>query len=311
MSKKFDVLCAGLIVVDIIGSPIDRNIFDKDSVYIDSISLCSGGDAFNVSVNTAKQGLSVAIAGNIGNDRFGDHILAQAAKYGIDTQKIKRLDETSTATSMALCESTGERHFAYSPGANRHFDGSGLDDMLASAKLLYIGSMLGLPGLENGNLTRLFAAAKEKGVITAVDTTWSENDDWMSVFDGALAYTDIFIPSYEEAVKLTGHKGKAEIVGFLKEQGVSVAGVKLGSEGAYIEGMDIPVINTDMVVDTTGAGDAFMSGFVCGYIKGRPIYECGLLGSAAASFCIEKFGAATNTRSFDETMERVGFLNET
>jgi len=58
------------------------------------------------------------------------------------------------------------------------------------------------------------------------------------------------------------------------------------------------------VVDTTGSGDAFMAGFLYGYLKGRDIKACCSLGSVLSSFIIEKVGCTTNAPSEQEFLER-------
>jgi sugar/nucleoside kinase (ribokinase family) len=65
------------------------------------------------------------------------------------------------------------------------------------------------------------------------------------------------------------------------------------------------------VVDTTGSGDAFMAGFLYGYMKGRSIKDCCSLGSVLSSFIIEKVGCTTNAPTEQEFLERFEkFINE-
>jgi adenosine kinase len=57
-------------------------------------------------------------------------------------------------------------------------------------------------------------------------------------------------------------------------------------------------------VDTTGSGDAFMAGFLYGYLKGRNIKDCCSLGSVLSSFIIEKVGCTTNAPTEQKFLER-------
>ena len=61
--RTFDVVSAGLMVMDIIASPVGREVFERDTVYPDKIAYSAGGDALNVAINLAKLGAKVAIAG--------------------------------------------------------------------------------------------------------------------------------------------------------------------------------------------------------------------------------------------------------
>jgi ribokinase len=72
--------------------------------------------------------------------------------------------------------------------------------------------------------------------------------------------------------------------------------VKRGDKGCYItdgkRSYEIPAYNVK-VVDTTEAGDAFNTGFLYGYLRGKSLEECGRLGNYIASLCIQKVGART------------------
>lgn len=301
-----DVISAGLIVADIIVSPLDRSVFDRDTIRIDPLRYCSGGDAFNVAINIKKMGLDSCVAGVIGNDMSGDFIKKTAFEFGINTEKLDVSEQISTATSIVLCEASGERHFAYNGMANDKFDGNGLDDtFLKRAKLIHIGSTMALKSLDGDRLTRLFKSAKRLGLMTSMDATSDSDNLWYEKIKGALPYTDIFIPSYDEALNITGKRDYRDITEFLIGCGVKTAGVKLGKDGCFIksggEECRLPAYKTDKVVDTTGAGDAFVSGFLTGVIRKMSLEDCARLGSANANFCIREFGAVANTKSFKET----------
>jgi ribokinase len=305
-----DVIAAGLVVEDIIASPVDRSVFDKDSVRIGPVMYRTGGDAFNVACNLKKMGLDVCIAGVVGGDMSGDHIRQKAADLCINTEKLVVSEKNPTSTSIVLCEKNGERHFAYNGAANDEFDGSSLTDgFLRRARLLYIGSSMALGGLDGENLAKLFKRAKRAGLTTSMDAACDDEGLWYEKIKDALPYTDIFIPSYDEAVNITGENDAKGIARFLRSKGVRIAGVKLGKAGCYIEKGDekyrMSAYAADDAVDTTGAGDAFMSGFICGVLRNMSIYDCARLGSASANFCIRQFGATSNTRSFEETLEYI------
>lgn len=308
-SRRFDVISAGLVVSDILIAPVDHTVFEVDSVYLDSITYATGGDAFNVSINLAKLGCKVAVSCNTGRDMAADAIMRDARKYGVDTSLLTMSDTAPTATSIVFCSSGGERHFAYCPGANREYDGSNLtDEVLKQTKILFIGSMMALNGLDGEVLAGLFKRAKSFGVITAMDVTWPGDGIWLPRIEKALPYTDIFIPSHYEAKMFAGcenRENNEDIIRFMHDKGVGIAGVKLGAEGVQIEDFKLAAYFCDDKdkVDTCGAGDAFMSGLLCGISKGKSLRDSAVLGSAVSNFCIRAPGATTNTCSYEQAIE--------
>ncbi|MBE6686895.1 MAG: carbohydrate kinase family protein [Ruminococcaceae bacterium] len=306
MERKIDIISAGLMVYDILVSPVDENLFKVDTTHIDSINYKTGGDALNVALDAAKLGAKVCMGGVVGDDMPGRFLREEAQKAGVDTSGIVTSKENQSSVSVVLCREDGQRFFAYYGKANNEFDGTGIsDELLADAKLLYIGSMMSLRGMEGEPLYNLFARAKAKGTMTAMDTTWPKDGIWMPKLEKALPYCDVFIPSMYEAKELCGTDKPEEIVAFLHSKGVRIAGVKLGKEGVFIEDFYMPAFNCDKVIDTTGAGDAFMGGFLTGITQGKSLYDAALLGSATSNICIREIGAVSSALSMEKAEETI------
>jgi len=306
MERRYDILSAGLLVYDIIVSPVSAEIFSLDTQKIENIAFSVGGDAMNVAADSAKLGLRTALSGKVGRDAPGDYLVAAAGELGIDCSAVERTGEYATSCSVVLGEAGGARHFAYYGKSNYTYDASPVTDrMLADSKLLYVGSALGLPSLADGALASLLKRAKERGCLTAMDATSSPDDLWLEHIEAALPFCDIFIPSYEEAVRITGETEPEAIIAFLKGKGVGTAGVKLGKRGVRVEDIECPAFRCDNVVGTTGAGDGFMAGFVCGTVKGMSLRDCVLLGSAVSNCVIRAPGATDGVESFEKCLEVV------
>ena len=302
--RKFDVLCAGQMVNDVIATNVQRSFFDADTSYSTNTRYSTGGDALNVAVNLAKLGAKVRMAGCVGRDPAGAGLLRELQECGIEGDLVLELDDVASGTSMILCEPGGERHILYYPGANDRFDGAAItDDALRETAVLYVGSVMGLPALEDGCLAPLFERAQRLGVKTVTDACGPRAPYDFEMLRPALRYTDVFIPSYEEAVMLTGRTDPAEAAQFFMDCGVKLAGVKLGSKGVYIadgvQSWQVPAIFCANPVDTTGAGDAFMAGFVRGLTLGLGYAGCARMGCAMGYSCVQSVGAATHDCSMD------------
>ena len=159
----------------------------------------------------------------------------------------------------------------------------------------------------------MFKKAKSLGKITSMDVTWDSSGKWLEKIDNALYYTDIFIPSYDEAKKITGLDNPEEMKEFFRKYGFKILVIKLGAEGCYISDFSneyrIKTYNNVKVVDTTGAGDAFVSGFLTGIINGLSLYDSGVLGNAVASQCVMELGATNWNKTLNEVKAFINLMS--
>jgi len=143
------------------------------------------------------------------------------------------------------------------------------------------------------------------GKITALDTAWNPEVKWTEVLKPCMEHIDFFMPSYEEAAKISGEREPEKIADVFIKMGVKVAVIKLGKDGCFIKSSNgekylIPAYKNVKLVDTTGAGDAFCAGFLTGLSKDWSLYECGKFGNAAGSHSIMEIGASTGIKPLEE-----------
>ncbi len=307
--RRFDVMAAGLMVLDILAAPVNHDVFDVDTVYPEHLSFSTGGDMLNAAMNLRKLDARVAIAGTLGGDDAGKMLLSQIDRYGLDRESVHVLDDVPTPVTIALCEPGGERHFIHRRGANDHFDGAQLTaERLAQAQILYIGSAMGLKMLEGEALRRLFARAHAAGTVTIMDAASSRDGRWLEKVEAALPETDVFFPSFIEANKITGLGDPEAQAAFFVERGVKLAGVKLGAEGCVIdEGgriIRVKAIPHENPIDMTGAGDAFIAGFMKGLLLGFSALRAAQLGCAIAHESIGSVGATTHQATLNGVLKK-------
>ena len=300
----FDVLCAGLMVGDIIVSPVGKHIMEVDTCPIERIGYFTGGDALNTAAALSRLGKKVRAAGVVGSDPMGNLIIENARREHVDMSGVTMREDVPTATSVILTERNGERHFAYFGGANELFTESMVSDAdIMAARVVHVGSAMQLPALDGKGLARLFERAKGMKKLTSFDCSFDKDGLWLAKIEQALRFTDIFIPSYDEAVAVTGQTEPREMARFLEGYGLRVFGVKLGAKGSWLTDFTneyrLGIFPADPVVDTTGAGDCFMAGFLSVYPESGDVREAGIFASATSKFCVEATGAATNIPSME------------
>ncbi|MFP3041286.1 carbohydrate kinase family protein [Treponema primitia] len=301
------VLCVGLVICDTPLIPVPESIMQMDVCQVESPKNSTGGDALNVAITLTKLGLKASLSGLIGNDSNGDFILNHLHEVGVDTRGISRHPSLGTAASYVLIENNGKRHFIVSGALNAELKYEHIpQDLIEEADLVYFGSAMCMSAMDQGGAAALFKKARSLGKITVADTAVAnpnlDTDYYRNLLEPMLKETDIFIPSYEEAVLLTGKADLPGIRDALAPYKFTLLVVKLGSKGCYVtdfkQEWTIPTFAEFKPVDTTGAGDSFTGGFIQGYLIGWPPETVALFANTVASFNVTKVGATGGVPDF-------------
>lgn len=296
-----EIVCVGQIVADVVVHPVAGLPPTGSAALVKGIELKTGGCGCNTAVLLRKLGQPAALLGKLGRDAFGDFLAGRLQTAGLDLGGIVRDASTLTSSVIVLIGTSGERSFLYCPGANEQLT---LDDIawqaIERSRMVHVGGIMKLDSLDIAELLR---RAKALGKTTSLDTDWDPTGRWFDTIEPFLPYTDLFLPSLDEARLIAGLEAPSEIARFFLDRGPKVVALKLGEQGCYIRTADrecrLPAYGVD-VVDTTGAGDAFVAGFLAGWRMGWPLEKCGLLGNACGGLCVTRIGTTDGVASLKE-----------
>jgi sugar/nucleoside kinase (ribokinase family) len=302
-----EVACLGILVADVVGKPIDTVPERGRLQFVEQMELHSGGCAASTSIALARIGISTVMIGKVGRDGFGDFLENALKEAGVSTEGLARDPRASTSATMVMVQSDGERTFLHHVGANATLREVDLRfDLIRDAKILNVGGCFLMPGFDGEPMARVLRRVKsETDVKIVLDTAWDPTGQWMQKLEPVMPYVDYFLPSYEEAVELSGKTEPEEIAAVFMEYGIPVVGIKLGERGAYVQkkgeaGIHIPPYRI-AAVDSLGAGDCFVAGFVTGLVKGWDLERTTRFACATGAMCVTALGATTGIRSLDET----------
>jgi len=305
--KHLDVVVAGLALTDVIGRPVDLKNLPKRGALelIDSITLTTGGNVSNVGIDLAKLGFTVGAITRVGNDSLGRYVTQHYRTYGIDIEGVIVDARAQTSATIVSVDKTGERTFLHTRGCMKNFRAPDVLSRLAllqKARILAVGYLGLLPETER-EFGRLFQTVKERTSLKILLDSAASPRVTPRALRGFLPYVDFFIPSYEEAMLITGCKTPEAIVEFLRRMGAPhVVGVKLGAQGCYLSdgrrAAYVEARKVRRVVDATGAGDAFVAGFIAGMLKGMDAFESARVANAVAASCVSAVGASTAIKTF-------------
>lgn len=259
---------------------------------IKKMVFASGGGATNTAVTFARQGLSAACISVIGQDFNGDEILKELKDEGVDGQYIVRHSDDNTAYSVILVSPEGERTILSYKGEGQHFEAAQIPFDRLETKWLFLDSLGGNFEL----LDRAVRWAAEHDVKLATNPGSRELAHGLEKLRPLLKYFSIVSMNQEEAAELSGidYKNEKEIFTFMDDLigGIFVmtkgkAGVSV-SDGKHIYSAGVP---DSPIIERTGSGDAFVSGFIAEYVISNDISKAIQMATANASSVVTKFGA--------------------
>lgn len=308
-----DVLCLGILVVDVVAKPIEEMPGKGKLQLVDAMELHIGGCASNTGYALNKLGISTGLMGKVGTDGFGDYFVRYMQDAGLDTRGVKRTSTANTSATMVMVSADGERTFFHYLGANAELCYEDVDfDIVQEAEILHIAGTFLMPEFDGEAAARALKQAREQGIITSLDTAWDSKGNWMRVLEPCLQHLDIFMPSIDEArmiARMPEEEDPARIAEFFLSYGIGTVALKMGQQGSYIRTRDwemhVPIYEAERV-DATGAGDAFVAGFLAGVSKGWDYREAAKLANAVGGCCVTAMGAAAGIKNFQETLE---FMN--
>jgi sugar/nucleoside kinase (ribokinase family) len=298
------VICSGNIVHDILVRPVDRVEWGT-SMWMESLDQSLGGNGSNTAFAIGKLGARVKLLGWAGRDELGDRCLSVLQSGGVDVSRIERSD-LPTAATVVLVNSSGERALLHRPGCSRkafsmplQFDSANGDGF----GRYHLANVFALP-LMRKTAAESLANARLAGLATSVDTGWDALGEWLTVLKSCLPHTDLLFVNETEARMLTGTDDLDDSARIFRAGGAGDVVIKLGAKGCVVfhgsERLSVPAFGVD-VVDTTGAGDCFVGGFLAGLTRGLDIRECAELACAAGALSIQRLGAVSGLLDYAAT----------
>ena len=255
--------------------------------------ILGGGPAANSTAGAAALGMSAAFVGTVGDDADGRMILDTFARQGVDTSMVKvRPGATSAIAYLWIEEKTGNRSCAWTREGLTELSADEITPDIAEA--IRGAKILHLDGHNAAGAIAAAKVAKEAGVTIMYDAG--------TIRDGMaeiLPLADLLICSGEFAVSVATGKDKLITTGYTEDEveaavralyakyRPTVCGATMGVRGSMCyDGKDLvrcPAFKVEKVVDTTGCGDLFHTGFAVRWLETHDLFECQRFGAAVSA----------------------------
>lgn len=256
---------------------------------VNNIEFSTGGGATNASVTFARQGLRASFMGTIGHDPAGHAVLDDLDTEGVDTSGVSYSTKYNTGYSVLLLAPTGERTILTYRGASTHYDSKNFDLSGSDADWLYVSSMAG----SMDTLHTIFEQAKKLGIKIFFNPGKGELRQ-LAKLKSLLEDVDVLSVNREEMTQIVEGSDSEELARHALHF-VPVAIVSDGPNGVTAtDGKTIVrggMYEDVKVIDRTGAGDAFGSGFLGQWAQGKSLRESIVFASANSTSVVTKIGA--------------------
>jgi sulfofructose kinase len=297
--REFDAVGFGLNAVDHLVVVSAYPAFDT-KVRLSAHMQSAGGQTASAMAALSRLGLRTAYAGRFGSDAEGQFGFAALKNEGVDVEFAEIIEGARNQIAFILIdERNGERtivwdrdeRLAYSPEE-------------APVELASRGRVLHLDAHDPPACARMARAARAAGVIVSADID--------NIYEGLpelLPHIDVLISSKEFPHRLTGIADeRASLVELKARYGCTMVGMTLGMRGAVLYTAGVFIESPAFAVpggcrDTTGAGDAFHSGFIYGMLRGEEIEASMKLANATAALKCRALGARTSLPTQSELSE--------
>lgn len=329
--RRFDVICMGRAAVDFYGQQFGSRLEDMRSM-----AKYLGGSSANMAAGMSRQGLRVAMLTRVGDEHMGRFVREELARNGVDVSHVRTDPERLTSIVVLGIKDRDSFPLIFyrEDCADAAIDSADFDrSFIASSRALAItGTHFSLPG-PAAACRQAIEYARDSGTRTVLDIDYrpvlwgvAGHGQGESRFVGNAAVTghlqsilplfDLVVGTEEEFHIAGGSTDTLEALKEVRRHTDAVLVLKRGALGSVVyeeaipadlsRGVSGPAVSVE-VLNVLGAGDAFMSGFMRGWMSGEALEQCCLYGNACGALVVSRHGctpAIPSRVELDDYLER-------
>jgi sugar/nucleoside kinase (ribokinase family) len=290
------VAAFGKLNIDLLYSGMPRIPNEGEEIYSKDFKVCLGGGLPATMINCSRLGVPAKIGTFLGDDMFSQFAKDELDKSGTKYEIFKSKNFPLNVTSAIITEK--DRTFV-SYGGTETYSDEMLEKIYNSLKGAKVVAM-------QEKLIPVYKELKREGTILVLDTGYSD-DMSLEKHKELIEIADYYTPNIDETEKLTGTKDYKEalkILGEYFEKPIVKLG-KLGCAGYDNDYFVVDNIDEFKCVDATGAGDAFLAGFIYGLYNDFDFRKCILAGNITGGKCVTGVGCLTEYITKEEIKDYI------
>lgn len=304
--KEIDILCVGEVLIDFIGLQTNKSI-----LHTTEYSRFLGGSPTNVAINASKIGLKSHLVATCGNDGLGEFIIDELKALKLETSNVKIVDDKDTSIIL-VSKSTETPDFISYRTTDYNITKEQLPiELINKAKIFHTTCFaLSKKPAQKTILNRAKKAYK-LGLQLSIDINfsekiWNDREKAKNILKKYLKYKPLVKLSNDDCFRLFNEvKNDDFIFDYFHKQGAKIICLTKGNAGVVVSDISKGIISQEAVkikkvVDTTGAGDAFWTGFLYAQLKSKTLKESIKIAQELASYKIQNIGAIPNDFEFEK-----------
>ncbi|MHC1681872.1 MAG: carbohydrate kinase family protein [Clostridiaceae bacterium] len=303
-NKSIDVFTIGELLIDMISTDY------SDNFECNTYNKYFGGSPANIAMNVKNLGGNSAMAACVGNDGLGDFLIQHLENNSIDTNYIIRANFSTSMVLVTKSRTTPVPIFYRGADYNLAYN-ENLEYALKNSKIVHFSCWPISQEPSRSIIERVIEEARKNNTLVSFDPNyhemiWQKDHDGIEYIKNIIGKVDIVKPSEVDAERIFGADAPENQVKKFIGLGAKLVIMTLGKDGAVVSnGLDTISFNTlaSDVVDTTGAGDAFWSGFYTAIIKGYSLKESLNLGFAVSAYKLKYVGAVVELPTLEKIKE--------
>ncbi|MGG6310637.1 carbohydrate kinase family protein [Paenibacillus macerans] len=305
--KPNDLLAVGELLVDMISNEYG------DEWQSDGYTRFFGGSPSNIAINANKLGIRTQISSAVGEDGLGTFLMKRLEAAGMSTNGIQRVDAATSLVVLTQSQASPIPIFYRDADFRLTFDAN-LERALKHSKAIHFSCWPISREPSRHVIERVIEEARNRGLLIGFDPNyhrmiWQRGEDGARYVKSMLSKVDIVKPSEDDAERLFGEDDPFNQIDKFLVLGAKLVIMTLGKRGAIVsngnETVSFPSLATD-VVDTTGAGDAFWSGFYAALLQGYTVRDALNLGFAVSAYKLRHIGAVVELPKLESIKEQFG-----
>jgi sugar/nucleoside kinase (ribokinase family) len=276
------ILVVGDVIDDIVVIPSGDIRPDTDTA--STIRSVAGGSAANTAAWLAALGADVAFVGAVHRADVDRHA---ALLPGVDVRL--QAVEAATGTIVVLVQGQ-ERAMLTDRGANAHLDFDAITDDALRGHVHMTGHSMAAS--DGAAFARFLQRAKASGATVSVSPGSVAYIDALGAdrFAAVIAGADVLFASAVEGAALAGTDVDADDAEIAARIAAPTLVLTRGADGVVVDGVHVPAVTAPVVVDPTGAGDAFCAGFLARWVRDRDAVAAARAGTEVAARAVGAVG---------------------